>query len=490
MKKIFTFAAAILASVAMMAQTENVGTYSTQVISVDGTTSTWTFILPSSQTTVPAGETEDVGIIYAPSGSSKMKFTSSNQFSWQGQSSGYIPVPAGGAGTISMTVKGSSDSRWLQLYVNGEAAADSKRLWSKYAETPSSDGKKGPQSFTFTAEDLTTKNGQTYLHFKDNNTELKIASFEVVLTSGLYGVPSTDPIAYVTKETLDLKIGRSGLEQKQDSFELKGANLPEGATASIVVPNHAGLSISPATFSINEGAIDQKFVVTYAPLDNEEFNGDIIINAGSFELHVALQCNKLAPQEELVVVDDDIVWDWNGAANADIAPVDANLAYILANTSDNWAESFAADKLEGKAQYFYYNSNKCFQGPMLRFITSVPGKLVIDFSNTGGNRPYRHIFLNGEDTGEKSNSATKATTQEIAVAAGEVKLEGMMEDEGAEGGFSANQLRIYKITFTKDQETGIENSKAEVKAVKFFQNGQLMIEKNGVIYNTQGAIVK
>jgi hypothetical protein len=72
----------------MMAQTENVGTYSTQVISVDGTTSTWTFILPSSQINVPAGETEDVGIIYAPSASGKMKFTSSNQFSWQGQSSG------------------------------------------------------------------------------------------------------------------------------------------------------------------------------------------------------------------------------------------------------------------------------------------------------------------------------------------------------------------------------------------------------------------
>ena len=127
---------------------------------------------------------------------------------------------------------------------------------------------------------------------------------------------------------------------------------------------------------------------------------------------------------------------------------------------------------------------------MLRFITSVPGKLVIDFSNTGGNRPYRHIFLNGVDTGEKSNSATKATTQEIAVAAGEVKLEGMMEDEGAEGGFSANQLRIYKITFTKDQETAIENAEEAVKAVKFFQNGQLFIEKNGVIYNAQGAIVK
>ena len=39
-------------------------------------------------------------------------------------------------------------------------------------------------------------------------------------------------------------------------------------------------------------------------------------------------------------------------------------------------------------------------------------------------------------------------------------------------------------------ETAIENAEEAVKAVKFFQNGQLFIEMNGVIYNAQGAIVK
>ena len=38
--------------------------------------------------------------------------------------------------------------------------------------------------------------------------------------------------------------------------------------------------------------------------------------------------------------------------------------------------------------------------------------------------------------------------------------------------------------------TGIENTAAEVKAIKYFENGQLIIEKNGVKYNAQGAIVK
>ena len=44
--------------------------------------------------------------------------------------------------------------------------------------------------------------------------------------------------------------------------------------------------------------------------------------------------------------------------------------------------------------------------------------------------------------------------------------------------------------FATDFPTGINNTEEAVKTVKFFENGQLMIEKNGVKYNAQGAIVK
>ena len=41
--------------------------------------------------------------------------------------------------------------------------------------------------------------------------------------------------------------------------------------------------------------------------------------------------------------------------------------------------------------------------------------------------------------------------------------------------------------FATDFPTGINNTEEAVKAVKSFENGQLMIEKNGVKYNAQGA---
>ena len=38
--------------------------------------------------------------------------------------------------------------------------------------------------------------------------------------------------------------------------------------------------------------------------------------------------------------------------------------------------------------------------------------------------------------------------------------------------------------------TAIDNNEVEMKAVKRIVNGQLFIEKNGVIYNAQGAVVR
>ena len=128
-----------------------------------------------------------------------MKFSSSNGLSWSGNSDGYIYVPDGAAGSISMTVKSASDSRWLQLYVDGVDQGSTKRLWSKEANPATA--ARGPRTFTFTSSDLTTKGEKTYLHLKDNNTEMKIATFTVTLTTGNYlsgGGGSSDPVASVT----------------------------------------------------------------------------------------------------------------------------------------------------------------------------------------------------------------------------------------------------------------------------------------------------
>jgi hypothetical protein len=58
------------------------------------------------------------------------------------------------------------------------------------------------------------------------------------------------------------------------------------------------------------------------------------------------------------------------------------------------------------------------------------------------------------------------------------------------GDFLAKDGVLYHITMHTGWPEGIENAEAEVKAFKKLEEGALIIEKNGVKYNAQGAILK
>ncbi len=74
---------------------------------------------------------------------------------------------------------------------------------------------------------------------------------------------------------------------------------------------------------------------------------------------------------------------------------------------------------------------------------------------------------------------------EAAPAVGDkVEITGKITKYGTTPQFAAG------CTFTILDPTAIDNTAADAKAVKFFENGQLIILKNGVRYNAQGAIVK
>lgn len=53
-----------------------------------------------------------------------------------------------------------------------------------------------------------------------------------------------------------------------------------------------------------------------------------------------------------------------------------------------------------------------------------------------------------------------------------------------------NALQLYFISAEEASTTAIENTVVSEKAIKMFENGQLVIIKNGVRYNAQGQIVK
>lgn len=53
-----------------------------------------------------------------------------------------------------------------------------------------------------------------------------------------------------------------------------------------------------------------------------------------------------------------------------------------------------------------------------------------------------------------------------------------------------NAAQLYFISAEEHISTAIDNTNIDAKVVKFFENGQLVIIKNGVRYNAQGAVVR
>ena len=62
-----------------------------------------------------------------------------------------------------------------------------------------------------------------------------------------------------------------------------------------------------------------------------------------------------------------------------------------------------------------------------------------------------------------------------------------IESNGSNGDGGIIAIRLHK---NSDVPSALDNTEAAVKAVKVVREGQLFIEKNGVLYNAQGAVVK
>ena len=210
---------------------QTVGKYTTRNLSA--TQSEWVYNVAKSESKIN-GETDDNDIIYLAGAKDKLKVTDKG-LSCKSNSSLYIPIPQGSAGTITMTVYSSSKGRWLQLFINGTEGSANQRLWSSVGTDLI---QTGPQSYTFTSSDLTLKDGKYYLHFKDNNTEMKISGFTVALTAGSYTGGDT-PAPKSSDATLkDLQV---------DGTTVSGFNSATLAYSELLPASYSGTPVVSAT---------------------------------------------------------------------------------------------------------------------------------------------------------------------------------------------------------------------------------------------------
>lgn len=482
MKKIFTFAAALMASFSLMAQD-----YAT-LFSTDFGSADW-----AGHDTICAGATAEEtinGIFFRSNNNSKYYTIADGALTFCDNNSGnnyFMAIPVQNVNDSVIVVLGtvSNGQRVNYLFRETNEISTSGVSMSSTAASINTE-----QSITIKYAMTGEGNEALVMLGRQGSGQKTVIKSIDIYTIG-EATPVTDPVAEVTiAGPSECFVGQKATytattDVKATSYQWYiGSDAVEGATSAKFefIPDAIG------SYSISCNASNE---------NNSEAASSNVITLTVTE----------RPVLEQVTVTDHTTWDFSKAASVsqikwegdlkDAAPV------LLANVDGmNNDDNFNSQALLFSGEYPIRDGKYC-QGPHLEFAINAPGLLTIEYSNTGNRSAAegetegqealrRFLTINGQlvpgDAGSmKSNVNT--TTANIAVEPGNVVISGAMP-YGADP-TAAQYIRIYKVIYQRTGwPTAVENADAAMKAVKVVRNGQLFIEKNGVLYNAQGAIVK
>lgn len=448
MRNIFTLAVAIMASVAMMAET----------------TVTWT----PTQGDVTALTDPSVHVVTVGTGSQSFQVFSTRPFfnnnavklEWDASEN-----------AIKMTDNGI-DKAGLAIYVPSTSDNISNIVvymhTSNTRKTLYASGNPCPSSGTATAEALAkTSTGYTFwsgTFSKDvyyacggrsgGSGDSYFDKIEVTFTTD--GGETTDPVSSVTLLGPDaIYVGQKASfgaspDVKADAFKWTVDGIEQEGATSVL------FEYSPA-------------VGTYAiqAFAKNEYNSDWV--ASNIINLVVSEKTEL----EQVPVTAATVWDWTKAGTGsiewkdDTTPRKDKDTVLLANVEgiNNNAE-FNSQALRFAGQYPIRDGKYC-QGPWISFKTTVAGYVQVEFSNTGSKDVARYVAINGVvNTTVSTLNTTKVESANIPVEAGDVVIEGSFDP------YESQYLRIYKITFSTDAPPAELSHDATLKSLSLTYSGR------------------
>ena len=362
-------------------------------------------------------------------------------------------------------------------------------------------------------------------------------------------VDDGQPALNVDKNEIALNV----TAEKQSVSEVitfSGKHLTPGNYA-LTVPDVAGMTVEPASVTVAEdGKLNAQVTITYtSTVDVAAANANISLTIGELSKSVAINYSAVQAKqfitsiniEQLVMV-HGTKYDIRGAFDA------ANIAYANINALDTLNnskgaarnEAYLGLKFKTEGAYiagwvqngqtirvkFGYAENDVLAIAGNDTMTLTPANKTLDvleftatadtyvkIQTTSGKTVVIKQIMVDEAIADVMYKITYAASENGEVSGWTVALPG--EDveltfAPAEGyivmNCTVNGVEIHQsapgaaITFTMPEEavtvnavfalpTAIDNTEEAVKTVKFFENGQLMIMKNGVKYNAQGARV-
>ena len=365
------------------------------------------------------------------------------------------------------TIKGSN-GRQIKVEIPSNVTATRLTLYSYQNSTGSVSGWKevGGQDTEYTSipmgaygEDTATPDVRVYKLENLSGTTLTFnnAGVQLCFVAALDVIESQDP---TLKATSEIAVKATPFNKTSTAtIKLTGSNL-ENNTYNVVMPEVEGLSISPATFTVADGAVEQTFTVTYtSDSDVESATANIVFVAGSTQALTVVNYMSHVTPYELTAISTAKTWDFSQLTannnstlygsegiklNSETTPSSQEeVVYENFNGSDVTIESsFDGTAIAFKGE-FPIRKNTFAQNGTIIFETTVPGKIKVDFSDTGssGDNPAkRYLIVNNQPTAfytqRTGSSNDKKTNCEISVPAGKVTIS------------STQAVCIYKISFT------------------------------------------
>ena len=303
------------------------------------------------------------------------------------------------------------------------------------------------------------------------------------------GEKNTDPKLSVNPEAVNLAV-TAAEPTVSAKVTFSGKYLTPG-DYSLTVPEVEGLTVTPASVTVAEdGKLNAEVTVAYtSEVEVAAATAELGLTIGELSSKVTLNYSATLEKTfitsslniEQLVLDNGTNYDIKAALTA------AGWEYENLSTLD----SLNDDKTARNEPYLGLKLKT--SGAYLAGWLKATDVLLVKFGNLGKNDAEGiNVYING--TENKLTHEALVNTERVLSFAYETDTYIKIVAPNANT-YVFKQLMlnedIAEVTLPASPETtAIDNTDAAVKATKRVINGVLFIEKNGVLYNAQGAVVK
>ena len=368
----------------------------------------------------------------------------------------------GGASTFS------SDKTLVRVLTFTPSAAGTVKVYGTHGSSTGDRTFYISQSITSTDKDATTALG-SFTCTAENKSGVATATVEkdkmVYIWAdsniGIYGVTFEESnVPSISATNASITATTSGVEVTQD-IDVTGSNLTGSTLTATLSPAVDGLSVTLGSSTITAGAISTTATLHYTQTANAKGTTTLTLSDGTTSKDVTITYRAAVIPWTLQPVSDATTWDFSKlTGGVQYSGDDLKVERVYANIPEITAPADFDDmSLAFTGEYPLRSGKSCAQNGILKFNTTVPGTITVDFSDTGSSSatgPKRYLKVNDVVTDQytlRNGSNDRKESDPIIVPAGDVTISGWdydakdIESNPIPGGAQI-AICFYKITFT------------------------------------------